>query len=77
LFATAILSRIILLRGRELPITCPKQHGVSYSGDQDAEPHGFDFVGPDQSTLPEDDPDEDDTDAFAFPDNFGGTHESA
>ena len=37
-----------------------------------AEPHGFDFVGPDQPVLPAEDPDEDDLDAFAFPENFGG-----
>ena len=42
-----------------------------------AEPHAFDFVGPEQPLLPENDPDEDDIDAFAFPDNFGGTHDPA
>jgi hypothetical protein len=39
------------------------------------EPHGFDFVGPDQPVLTENDPDEDDTDAFAFPDSFGAHHD--
>jgi hypothetical protein len=41
------------------------------------EPHGFDYVGPDQPALPADDPDEDDLDVFAFPDNFGGPDVSA
>ncbi|MGA7741796.1 MAG: hypothetical protein WCE40_08155 [Polyangia bacterium] len=39
------------------------------------EPHGFDFVGPDQPVLPAEDPDEDDLDAFAFPDSFGAHHD--
>lgn len=42
-----------------------------------ADPHGFDFVGPDQPVLPAEDPDEDDIDAFAFPENFGGPHDPA
>ena len=42
-----------------------------------AEPHGFDFVGPDQPVLPADAPDEDDIDAFAFPGDFGGPHDPA
>jgi hypothetical protein len=42
-----------------------------------AEPHGFGFVGPDQPALSADDPDEDDLDAFAFPDNFGVSHDPA
>jgi hypothetical protein len=42
-----------------------------------AEPHGFDCVGPDQPALSESDPDEDDLDAFAFPDTFGVPHEPA
>ena len=42
-----------------------------------AEPHGFDFVGPDQPVLPADPPDEDDIDAFAFPGDFGGPHDPA
>jgi hypothetical protein len=40
-----------------------------------AEPHGFEYVGPEQPVLPADDSDEDDFDAFAFPDNFGDPHE--
>ena len=42
-----------------------------------ADPHGFDFVGPAQPVLPAEDPDEDDLDAFAFPENFGGPHDPA
>jgi len=44
-----------------------------------AEPCGFDYVGPDQPVLPDDstEEDEDDFDAFAFPDNFGGFHDAA
>jgi hypothetical protein len=42
-----------------------------------AEPHGFDFVSPDQPVLPVDDLDEDDIDAFAFPDNFGDNNDPA
>jgi hypothetical protein len=42
-----------------------------------AEPHGFDFVSPDQPVLPVDDLDEDDVDAFAFPDNFGDNNDPA
>jgi hypothetical protein len=42
-----------------------------------AEPHGFDFVSPDQPVLPVDDLDEDDMDAFAFPDNFGDNNDPA
>ena len=40
-----------------------------------AESHGFDFVGPEQPLLPENDPDEDDTNVFAFPDCFGAPHD--
>ena len=39
------------------------------------EPHGFDFVGPDQPVLAAEDPDEDDLDAFAFPDSLGVHHD--
>jgi|ERR1019366_5122780 hypothetical protein len=42
-----------------------------------AEPHAFEFVGPDQPVLPENGPDEDDIDAFAFPDSFGGNNDPA
>jgi hypothetical protein len=42
-----------------------------------AEPHCFDFVGPDQPALSAEDPDEDDIDAFAFPGDFGGPHDPA
>ena len=38
-------------------------------------PHGFDFVAPDQPVLPSEDPDEDDIDAFTFPDSFGAHHD--
>jgi hypothetical protein len=42
-----------------------------------AEPHGFDYVDPEQhvSIVDESDDDDDDLDAFAFPDSFGGVHE--
>jgi len=44
-----------------------------------AEPCGFDYVGPEQPALPDDNTgeDEDDIDAFAFPDSFGGIHDAA
>ena len=43
-----------------------------------AEPCGFDFVGLDQPALPEDGAgEEDDVDAFAFPEDFGGSRDAA
>ena len=42
-----------------------------------AVPCGFDFVGLDQPVLLEDGADEDDVDAFAFPEDFGGSRHAA
>jgi len=42
-----------------------------------AEPCGFDFVGPEQIALPGEDTEGDDEDAFAFTDPFGTRHDGA